>query len=140
MENTSKAMDLSTFRVVRHLTRPLLKMQDGVAYYVQVEAPIFQAEQSKNPKKGPDGAPVPPPFILHATNLEDGSSVQMIANEVLKSELEKQYKDNGYVGKYFELIKNTKAEGKRYNTFGITELAPAGTETETEVPKESKKK
>lgn len=119
------------FRVVRNVTRPLLKMKDNQAYYIQIEEKIFQAEQVKNPKKDADGNTQKPPFVFFAKNLEDGHSVQMLANSVLHSELEKQYPDNSYVGKVFELIKNTKAEGKSYNTFGITELEAVEEEKET---------
>lgn len=123
MEVTKKSpFQMSSFRVVKHVTRPLLKITDNKQYYIMFENPLKQAEQVKNPKTGADGNVVPPPFIIDVLNLEDGISMQMVANEVLKSELEKQYPDATYVGKYFEIVKNTRAEGKRYNTFGITEL------------------
>lgn len=136
-------LDLSNFRVVRHVTRPLLKLQENKQYYIKVDEPMKQADPvtGGRQQKGADGNPVPPPFIMAVTNLEDGVAYTMIANEVLKTELEKQYPSHGYVGKFFELSKNTKAEGKRYNTFGITELAPVEDQAAiTETHKDGKKK
>lgn len=115
--------EMSQFRVVKHVTRPLLKLEPGVQYYVKIESAFRQAEQMKNPKKDANGNIIPPPFIVDALNLEGGVPSQMVANEVFRTELIKQYPNDSYVGKFFELIKNTKAEGKNYNTFGITELA-----------------
>jgi len=124
---------LSNFRVVRHVTRPLLKLVDNTPTYVLIDEAMKQAEPIKGrTQKGVDGNPLPPPFIVAVTDLSDGSQKQMVCNEVLKSELDKQYPNDTYVGKYFELIKNTKAEGKRYNTFGITELAPVAEEKDKE--------
>lgn len=118
------AIDLKQFRIVKHVTRPLLKLVDGVPTYIKLDAAFKQAEQQKNPKKDAAGNIIPPPFVIDITNLEGGIPSTMVANEVFRSELEKQYPNETYVGKYFEIIKNTKAEGKNYNTFGITELAP----------------
>lgn len=143
------ALDLSKFRVVKHVTRPLIKMELDRPYYVKIESAFFQAEQVKNPKKtkvmvnGVETEQIQqPPYIIHVVDLSTGVSAQMVANEVLKAELVKQYKDDSYVGKYFELTKSGKAEGKNYNTFGITELEPVKEESKTEETKTeaSKKK
>lgn len=115
-------LDMSKFRVVKHVTRPLIKLKEDTIYVLRFDAPMFQAEQTKNPKKDANGNPVPPPTVAHVTDAENGVASQIVCNEVLKSELEKTYPDKSYVGKWFELLKNKKSEGKTYNTFGITEL------------------
>lgn len=115
--------EMSQFRVVKHVTRPLLKLEPGIQYYIKIESAFRQAEQMKNAKKDAAGNVIPPPFIVDVLNLEGGTPSQMVANEVFRTELVKQYPNDSYVGKFFELVKNTKAEGKNYNTFGITELA-----------------
>jgi hypothetical protein len=138
-------LNLSNFRVVKHVTRPLLKLVDNTKYYIQIEAPFKIAEQVKKPKmveatviengvETKKMVPQPPPTIIDVKNIEldPPVSCQMVANEVFKSELQKQYPNDGYVNKYFEIVKNTKAEGKNYNTFGITELALAVEETQQE--------
>lgn len=137
---TAAAIDLSKYRVVKHVTRPLLKLENGVQYYIKIEAPFKLAEQMKNPKKDAAGNVIPPPTIVDVINLDGGISSQMVANEVFKSELQKQYPNDSYVGKLFELVKNTKAEGKNYNTFGITELALEGTVEEVVPAKPAAKK
>lgn len=135
--NTSQLtpFQMSNFRVIKHVTRPLLKLVDNQPAYVKVDGAFKQAEQQKKPKmvKQADGSevPQPPPFVVDVTNLENNQPSTMVANEVFRTELQKQYPNDTYVGKYFEVIKNTKAEGKNYNTFGITEIAPV----ETEAPK-----
>jgi hypothetical protein len=113
--------------VVKHVTRPLLKLEPGVDYLVTIESAFRQAEQMKNPKKDANGNVIPPPFVIdvfaHASTSDPelGTPSQMVANEVFRSELIKQYPNDTYVDKVFHLVKNTKAEGKNYNTFGITE-------------------
>jgi hypothetical protein len=118
------AIDLSKFRIVKHVTRPLLRLIDNKPVFVKMDGPFRQAEATKNPQKDASGNPVPPPFLADIVNLETDQPSQMVANEVFKSELQKQYPNDSYVGKYFELTKITKAEGKRYNTFTILEIAP----------------
>lgn len=142
-DTTTTAFALSNFRVVRHVTRPLLKIEENKPYYLKIDGAIRQAEQQKKPKmvKQGDGTevPQPPPFIVDITNLVTGHPMQMVCNEVFRTELEKQYKDGSYVGKFFQFSKNTKAEGKNYNTFGITEIEPVSDEKTADTPAPSVK-
>lgn len=108
------------FRVVKHVTRPLLKMEDGQDYYIKFEAKMFQAEALKN---APASDKKAPPYIAHVVDLETGHASQIICNEVLRTEIDKSFPNDTYVGKAFHIIRNKIAENKKYATFNITEIA-----------------
>ncbi len=137
MSTTITPFDASKFRAAKFVTRPLLKLANDTEYYIKIESAFRQAEQMKNPKKDANGNVIPPPFIVDVVNMETGVPSQMVANEVFRSELTKQYEKDSYVGRLFQVVKHTKAEGKNYNTFGITELVPV--EEKVSEPKNVKK-
>lgn len=107
------------FRKVANVTVPLLSLKDlfEVPIYVRIETPFETAKPTKNDTKEP-------PTICRVTNLETGELCQLIVPVVLKSELNENFPDAGYVGKCFELIKHKIEGDKKYSTWGITEIVP----------------
>lgn len=64
-----------------------------------------------------------PPWLMEVTNLESGEYGQIIVPAILKSELDKQYAGDAYVGKCFALsILTPEESGKKYNLVNITEI------------------
>lgn len=112
------------FKVKKHVTLPLLVVNDEVPSYVKITGAIFQAKEleGSRARKNENGQVQQPPHLFHAINLETGEMVQAIANDVLKSTLEDTYPDESYVGKSFEYVRHAMVKGKKYKTFSITEI------------------
>jgi hypothetical protein len=112
------------FKVKKHVTLPLLKIEESVPVYIRVTEPIFLAKEIEGTRarKNAEGAVQQPPHLANVTNLETGEEMQIIANEVLKSSLEDAYPDASYVGKSFEIVRKPIQKGKKYVTFTITEI------------------
>ncbi len=65
--------------------------------------------------------------VMRVQDLEDSSGTifSTIVNSVLKSELEKNYPNDSYVGHMFRVVK-LGTGGKKYHTFGLDEIKPKG--------------
>jgi hypothetical protein len=110
---------MSRVKVVKSVTLPILKQADGVPYYVRVTGAIFLGKQLKG--EGEE-AKQEPAHLMNITNLETGEDMQMIANTVMKSSLEEEYPENGYVGKCFQIERKAAGAGKRYKAYSIQEI------------------
>ena len=129
----STATTVPSFKVVKRVTRPLLKLELGKAIYVEFQEPMFEAEaigavRTRSTKKPVDGAAaeparkMAPPVLANVKDLvHGGRESQIICNAVLESELDKKYPKDTYVGKQFEIVKN-QLQGKSYATFEIAEV------------------
>jgi hypothetical protein len=114
------------FKVVKHVTLPLLKLGDDQTVFVRIEEPIFKAKDIKSkaePKPGEEPKAVKQaPELMQVTNLKDGVRCQMIANTVLATELRETYPGDKYVGKSFRIGRNKIEGSKQYATFSIAEI------------------
>ena len=106
-----------TPKVVKQVTLPILKKADNETVYIAVLGPIFQGKQVS----GKDAEKMEPAQLMNCCNLETGEECQIICNAVLKSTLEENYPDEGYVGKAFSIMQY-KVEGKRYKNYKIAEI------------------
>lgn len=105
------------------LTRPVLKMPEGVARYVLIEAPMFIGKVIKEKlKEGTDKKQKEPATILNIVDLTTGEQAQIVCNAVLKSVLSEEYPNDTYVGKCFSIEKQGRQPGKDYNPFHIEEI------------------
>ena len=123
------------FEIVKRLTVPFLIIpSDGTPLYLQFKTAIEPdkttfSERVRASKK--DGEKqVEPMHIAEVVNLQSGEVLRLVAHQVLESTLTDGYPNASYVGKAFE-IKKTKAAGKRYFNFDVTEIrlktaAPSG--------------
>lgn len=118
--------NIPQFRVVKHVTLPLLKF--GVEpIFVRFDEPIFQAEavttgrQSKSENGETAKMIMAPPELANVTDLVRKVPCQIIVNTVLGAELRKKYPKDAYVGKAFRLSKS-QLQGKRYAQFEIAEV------------------
>ncbi len=116
------------FAVKKHLTMPQLKLAIGVPSFVKI---LDAVRISTVPPKAeldaaghPTGKTEKPAEVCSVIDLEGDADTPftMIVNAVFKSEIEKGYPGQKYVGKKFRIVKGPKAQGKRYNTFAIAEL------------------
>lgn len=131
-------MATSKFAIKKHVTLPLLKVNDnGTPSYVFFTSAIFKAkvnevEQKKyvkdlasweaSNKKEPAPQVPNPPELAHVIDMESGEVAQIIANAILKTEIEDNYPDDTYVGKGFEVKKFKPTGGKRYAMIQIAEV------------------
>lgn len=128
--NKDAAAPAFAFKVKKHVTLPLLKIQPEKPLYVTIVEPIFKAkpqagsraEAAANKPEGEGAAKKKqPPELAHCIDLTTGEHCQIIIGTVLGAELRETYPDNSYVGKSFEIVQH-KVQGKDYATYSITEI------------------
>lgn len=120
-------------KVVNHVTLPLLKMEDKVNYYLQILKPIKQDADEvvkyNEKKKAQDEAGgksketiMEPPHLTQVMNLETGELHTFIVPTVLLLNLEKEYPNETYVKKGFQLKKQSPEGKRKYSLFDIAEI------------------
>lgn len=146
MDTNKDAAPAFAFKVKKHVTLPLLKIQPERPLYVTIEEAIFKAKPQAGSRaeaaaNKPEGegksAKKQPPELAHCIDLTTGEHCQIIIGTVLGSELRETYPDNSYVGKSFEIVQH-KVQGKDYATYSITEIE-VEKKGEAEAPAKSKK-
>lgn len=136
------------FEIVKHVTRPLLKLDIGKAVYVTFEGKIYTATETAPTRKRNDasqdgntqggGRKMQPPELADVLDLVNGKRPsQIIVNAVLSSELQKKYPEDAYVGKSFRIVKN-QIQGKSYATFEIAEVRVKASDNGSDHPKGKK--
>lgn len=107
-------------KLKKRVTVPLLKQRVGVPIAIVFLAPIYQGEKIDHPSvKIAEAA-----FMARVLNVQDGVVYNTIMNTVTRSEIEKAYPDNGYVGKGFAITLHN-LEGKNYKVPEIAEFETA---------------
>jgi hypothetical protein len=111
----------------RSVTRPILQIDGSKPVYFKVDGGIHLAPltEGQKPKLGPDGKEMQQPHIVMVTNLETGEESTIVTNSILKSELEKTYPSEGYVGLSFAVEKTgskRSSSGTTYSTYQISEI------------------
>ena len=116
--------DRSKIKKLRAVTVPLLKQKDEKEIFVKITGPMFEAQPIKKSSQG-DGDTKEekrkPPTLVRVINLETDEEMELIVNAVLKSTLEDEYPNDGYVGKTFEIVSHS-IEGRDYKTYDVTEI------------------
>lgn len=116
------------FKIVSHVTVPVLKIDGTRPVFITFLEPIHIAPESDKMRAAREadiaaGKMVKPvPEICKVRNLEDGGVYQVVANEVFKSEIRQAYPDNSYVNKSFAVNKFAPEGNKKYATFQIAEI------------------
>lgn len=108
-------------KVLRTITVPSLVMKTagmGVAMLIQSALRV-----STVVTKTADGKPQEPATICNVTNVETGEQFIFLVPKVVASNLERDYPDEGYVGKKFWIVnKGKRTPSQRYNDFEIHEI------------------
>jgi hypothetical protein len=102
------------FKVKKHVTVPLLKIQNNQPAYVKFTGAIFTGKVVDDKKEAPQMADV--------INLETAQEMQIILGTVLVGNLRESYPDDAYVGKQFELVKSAPEGTRKYSLYQITEI------------------
>lgn len=116
------------FKKVKSLTLPQLKFKVGLPLYVKITGAIYQSKEVKGRNTNTDAKKKEPPFLCNCIDLTTGEECQIITASVIKSTLEENYADAGYVGKGFEIVKQARQEGKEYDKYSVTEIEVPGDE------------
>ena len=116
--------DGSRFKVAKQVTRTLLQQENETPFYIEIQSSIrlstIPPEYSKFKNKDTGEATLPD--VCDVLNLETGELQVLIVNTVLGSELQRNYPDDGYVGRSFGVLRTKSEMDKRYYTYKIIEL------------------
>lgn len=123
--STALAAILAAPKVVKRVTIPVLSLPENkpakfVCKFVE------SAREGKEPKEGSKGVRMGKAWIS-IIDVINGETMELerrslVMAEVLRSELNDNYPDGDYAGKWFLLEKIPPRDGKRYSTWGILEI------------------
>ena len=121
-ETPAIASNLAGFKVKKQVTMPSLSMKEGQQYALRFDSAMRVSEvMDKKVKDG--GKPREPATIANVTNVETGEAYVFIVPTVVKMNLERDYKDEAYVGCIFQIThKGKRNTTQRYFDFAISEL------------------
>lgn len=113
-----KAFNPADLATVKLVTIPLLKKEDNTPIYVVITGAIFKG---KDMPAAEGKAQMEPAHIARVIDLSTGEVMETICNSVMKSSLEEEYPNEGYINKAFKIVQ-VKVEGKRYKNYSIAEI------------------
>lgn len=115
-------MNAPVFTRKRAVTRPVLSLKPGTPIYVFIQGSMHTGEKIDGGSEA-DRAKAPP-TLMHVEDLSTRDSKIVICPKVLQGELDKNFPDETYVGKCFEIstIKPDEARGKKYNLIALYEM------------------
>ena len=107
------------FKVKKQITRTPLQLLPEFPVYVKIESGYYDLPPEVTIKQAKGQAR---PIIVDVTDLETGVGHSMMMYTVLKSELDKAYPDQTFVGKSLMIVRRDVRGQKGYCTFDIAEL------------------
>jgi len=110
-----------TPRRLKQVTFPTFKIRAEEPRYFKFSGAIHQGNAMA--KAGADGTPMKPANIALVVDLTTGEQGQIVIPAVLERVLMDSYEGDSYIGKGFEIVKHAPADGKRYSTFDVNEIA-----------------
>lgn len=110
----------ANFKIVKHVAVPMLSMKEAppgraiICKFVDVcrEAPPLEGYNSA----------IKTPMFISTIEARNGTARMLPWTHVFRQEMEKSYPNGAYVGKWFQVTRMPKKEGKRYWTFAIAEV------------------
>lgn len=124
LAGSSKVALPEGYTVARAVTLPSLSIKQGASYPLRIDSPM---RVSKVKEKAGEEKKREPATICDATNVVDGEQYIFIVPAVVKENLTRDYPNNSYVGKVFQIANMGKRqENQRYFDFSILELKKAG--------------
>lgn len=113
------------FKVKRQITLPSLAIKaQNESHILRFDSAMRVSDVMDKPKG--DAKPRDPATIANVTEVTTGEQFIFIVPTVVKKNLERDYKDDAYVGCVFQITnKGKRKESQRYNDFSIAELETA---------------
>lgn len=109
-------------RTKKLITLPTFKFVTDVPLNVVIIQPMHIGVKREGRGSSEADKKKEPPTLARVINLDTGEEGQIILASVLKTELAEAYKNDSYVGKAFEMIKQKRKEGKQYDPYSLAEL------------------
>lgn len=106
---------MATFKRLRSVTLPVLKLEKGKPRYLYILGAMHAGKKIDDQKEAAT--------LIHAVDMETGEEGTVICPAIMVKELTENYPNAGYVGKGFEVVL-TRVPEKRYNLVSICEVAP----------------
>lgn len=117
----------SGVKALRQVTVPSFSLKDqGNFRYLGINSAMRISKVVDKPADG-TRTPKEPATICDVVDLQTGELGCFIVSTMIKSNLERDYPDDTYVGKAFYFVNTGKKKGKdnSYNTYSIFEIDPA---------------
>lgn len=106
------------FRVVKKITKPLMKMEENKQYFLRIDSKPYEADFQL--QKGESGSA---PVIMDVTDLAEGEECRILVHTALLGDLTKSYPNGDFVGRCFAIVRHPMGS-KKYVTYSIDEVAP----------------
>lgn len=107
------------FKVVNYVSIPMLEVPVGQTFFAQMvdKARVLPPIEGQKQKYKND-------HVASTLKAPNGEVRLFTWNTVFRSEMERAYPEDGYVGKWFQITRLPVKRGKDYATFQITEVEP----------------
>lgn len=108
------------FKIAKYVSVPMLEVPVGQSFVCQLfdKVRILPTLEGQKPKYKDS------PHWASTIKASNGEARMFTWNTVFRSEMEKNYPGDSYVGKWFQITRLPIKRGKDYSTFAITELEP----------------
>jgi hypothetical protein len=107
-------------KVVKTITRPILKFEKEKALYVRIVSAPFSG--SPPPKRAGAAKEPVAPLLVDVATLPDEMLAALPVHSSLKNILDTQYPGNAYVGKCFSITSKTRQPGRQFVPYHVAEI------------------
>lgn len=117
------------FKVAKRVTHAQIKLRPGTDYAFRIDSALYRGKEEK-PQVKTDGeplAPRQPPWLVQVTMIDSGEEGVIVMPTIAVTELNDNYPEESYVGKFFNLRVLGKKQGRggnNYNEIELLELEP----------------
>lgn len=117
--------------VERRITVPVLSLKFdpvnprplSVVFQIVTPIAVGRALKDDDGRRTRGGAKMEPAEVCMVKS-RTGSVRQLVVGTILGTELKEGYPGDGYVGKWFHVVKYPKAPGKDYSLYEVTQIKP----------------
>lgn len=110
-------IDMARFRVKSYVTVPMLEVPPGQSFVCQMFDKVKILPPIEGQKKK-----YPGDHFASTIKAPNGEARLFTWNTVFKSEMEKMFPDDAYIGEWFRITRLPVKRGKDYSTFAIEHL------------------
>jgi hypothetical protein len=115
------SLNETDFEVVQYVSVPMLSAKEappGRPWVCQIADAMHEAPMIEGVKPKYENSPL----IICTIKALNGEARVLPCSKVFRQEIDAKYPNNSYVGKWFQVTRLPKKEGKNYWTFAIAEV------------------